>query len=44
MVVVNIIILIILLFLAAYCAKLKLQEKSPKEHALSLKEVSLQVG
>lgn len=44
MVVVNIIILIILLFLAAYCAKLKLQEKAPKEHALSLKEVSLQVG
>ena len=44
MVVVNILILIILLLLAVYCGKLKLQNKPKKETFLSPNKVSLQVG
>ena len=43
MVVVNVIFLLILLFLAGYCGKLKLQERAKSDPSLSLKEVNLQV-
>ena len=44
MVVVNIIILVILLLLAVYCGKLKLQEKAKNDPSLSLKDVNLRVS
>ena len=44
MVVVNILLLVILLFLAAYCGKLKLQERPKSDSSLSLKKVVLQVS
>ena len=43
MVVVNVIFLLILLFLAGYCGKLKLQERAKSDPSLSLREVCLQV-
>ena len=44
MAVVNVIILIILLLLVAYCAKLKLQGRTKIDPSLSLKDVCLQVS
>ena len=43
MVVLNVIFLLILLFLAGYCVKLKLQERAKSDPSLSLKDISLQV-
>ena len=43
MVVVNVIILLIIILLAGYCIKLKLQERAKNDPSLSLKKVSLQV-
>ena len=44
MVVVKILLLVILLILAAYCGKLKLQERPKSDSSLSLKKVVLQVS
>ena len=44
MVVVNVIILLIILLLAGYCGKLKLQERAKNDPSMLLKEVRLQVS